>query len=270
MTKITNFLRYPGSKRRLLDFLGLYLPKADEIRGIYYESFVGSGAVFFFIDPRNAVLSDSNNELIDLYKGIKINPQRVWEYYSNFGNDKEEYHRIRDTFTSEDISYKAARILYLNRTCFKGMWRHNLKGNFNVGYGGEDRRWVINLENILELSKVLSRASIICSDFETIIDSCEDGDFIFVDPPYKPGESEQKNQHYSGKPFTYQDHIRLSKTLRNATKRGVRWALTNSSHPDISKLYSNTWKVSIPFGTGKKPGVMISEPGEMLFLNYKM
>ena len=102
--------------------------------------------------------------------------------------------------------------LYLNRTCFKGMWRHASNGKFNVGYGGEDRRWVITHQNIIELSKLLNKIKLKISDFEIILDNVENGDFIFLDPPYKPGKKELNESHYTYSKFTFNDQIRLSKT----------------------------------------------------------
>ena len=270
MPTLINFLRYPGSKRRLLNFLGAFLPTAKEIQCYYVEPFVGSGAVFFFIEPQQAILSDINADLIDLYLGIRHDPYSVWKYYSTFGNNKAEYHRVRDELRSGELCIRAARILYLNRTCFKGMWRHNLKGNFNVGYGGEDRRWVINRENLVELSTALRGADIRCSDFEAVIHACGEGDFLFVDPPYRPGEREQTNQHYAGKIFTYQDHVYLAMSLKHATQRGAQWALTISSHPDILKLYIGGSAVEFPIGTGRRPGVMVRHSGEVLITNYSV
>ena len=265
---ITNFLRYPGSKRRMLGFLSAFLPAADSITGCYVEPFIGSGAVFLFVSPRRAFLSDINSELIDLYRGIRLNPPGVWERYCEFGKTKADYHRIRALARPRLLVNRAARILYINRTCFKGMWRHNQRGQFNVGYGGQSRRWVIDEASLTLIAQRLRHAQIKCLDFEAVIDACVQGDFLFLDPPYRPGERELINDHYIGRQFTYQDHQRLAKALRRATQRGVRWLMTTSAHPDIAKLFRGNSIVSFPRGTGGMPGKMVSDSGEILVLNY--
>ncbi|GAI33501.1 unnamed protein product, partial [marine sediment metagenome] len=187
------FLRYPGGKNKLLNFLQSFLPKSNEISGNYIEPFVGGGSVFLSIKPNNAILSDLNNELIELYKGIRNYPHKVWETFCSFPEGKKAYYQIRDSsYNLQPLYYRAARTLYLNRTCFKGMWRHSPNGNFNVGYGGEERRWAITHQNIVELSKLLKNAKLFVYDFEKILDNVNDGDFMFLDPPYKPGQKELK------------------------------------------------------------------------------
>lgn len=267
---VTNFLRYPGSKRRMLAFLGDYLPTADSIEGRYVEPFVGSGAVFLYVAPKRAILSDINPDLIDLYRGIRRDPQQVWQIYKSFGSRKADYQAIRDTQPPRLLARRAARTLFLNRTCFMGMWRHNLNGDFNVGYGGQSRRWVIDQGSLLKIAPRLRRGTIRCSDFEPIIDACEKGDFLFLDPPYCPGEKEQVNGHYIGQQFTYEDHRRLAASLRRAKKRGVRWLMTTSSHPDILKLFRGNCIVPLPRGTGRRPGVLTISSGEVLVASYSL
>ena len=185
------FLRYPGGKTKLLDELLPHLQEKKFIRGRYIEPFVGGGSVFFAVNPDNALLSDLNKELIDLYKGIRNYPHKVWEMFAQFPEGKEAYYQVRDTaYQHQKIWYRAARTLFLNRTCFKGMWRHNQEGKFNVGFGGDERRWAITYENILDLSKRFKRASLLFSDFDSVLNEVQVGDFIFIDPPYNLGEKE--------------------------------------------------------------------------------
>jgi DNA adenine methylase len=189
--KKIKFIRYPGGKQRILNYIIPFLPPRQSIIGKFIEPFVGSGAVFFAINPKRALLADINPELIDLYRGIKYYPLKVWEIYNSFPTTKKAYYQIRDMNISEmSLAFRAARTLYLNRTCFKGMWRHNSDGRFNVGYGGQDRRWVINQETLKEVSNRLKHATLKCCDFEEVIDESKIGDFIFADPPYRPGERE--------------------------------------------------------------------------------
>ena len=269
MSYITkSFLRYPGGKGRMLDFLIEHLPSSITITGKYVEPFVGGGSVYFSIQPKKAILSDANQDLIDLYLGIQKDAGSVWEGFVRFGKTKKEYFRVRDSYSPRALAQKSARVLFLNRTCFKGMWRHNKSGNFNVGYGGQDRRWVINKENLIQVKKAIRQAKLICSDFEQIINNANENDFIFSDPPYRPNEKEQLHGHYVGKKFTFDDHIRLSKALKRATKRKVKWALTISAHPEILALYKGNCILKIPRGTGRKPGSTVNDSGEVLITNY--
>jgi len=140
--KKINFIRYPGGKQRVLNQIIPHLPSRKAITGKFVEPFVGGGAVFFALNPKFALLSDINPELMDLYCGIRDNPLEVWEIYKNFPKTKKAYYKIRAIKVDDmPISFRTARTLYLNRTCFKGMWRQNSNGEFNVGYGGQDRRW---------------------------------------------------------------------------------------------------------------------------------
>lgn len=268
--KKVSFIRYPGGKQRILNYIIPFLPLGEVIRGRLVEPFVGSGALFFAVNPERALLADINSELIDLYRGIRRFPLKVWGIYESFPKTKKAYYEIRAMkVDGMDLAFKAARTLYLNRTCFKGMWRHNSKGEFNVGYGGQDRRWVISPTTLKDVSKRLKHAVLRCSDFEEVIDECAEGDFIFADPPYRPGERELLNSHYMYGKFSYSDYKRLAKALKRAADRDVKWALTISSHPDILALFSENYIIPLPRGTGKKPGILTKNPGEVLICNYK-
>lgn len=264
------FLRYPGGKGRMLDFLIPRLASVNISANRLVEPFAGGSAVFFAMSPKRALLSDINPELIDLYRGIRRYPVEVWNIFRGFRPTKSAYYRIRDWKHNElDLPARAARTLYLNRTCFKGMWRHNSSGEFNVGYGGQDRRWVISKETLVRVSKDLWRVSLKYSDFEEVIDACEEDDFIFVDPPYRPGEREMIHDHYRYGKFSFDDHKRLAATLKRASAKGIRWAMTTSAHPDIVYLFHRYYIVAIPRGTGKKIGALTKDSGEVLILNYE-
>jgi DNA adenine methylase len=264
-----SFIRYPGGKQRMASCIVPYLPRKASIKGRFVEPFLGGGAVFFLVEPERALLADLNEQLITLYRGIKLLPKEVWEIFTKFPPTKRAYYQIRDTETdSADMAFMAARTLYLNRTCFKGMWRHNSSGQFNVGYGGQARRWVISEDSLIEVSNRLCTADLICSDFQPIIDMCEADDFIFADPPYCPGERELIHSHYVYNKFSFVEYRRLADTLLKATKKGVRWALTISSHPDILQLYKGNRIVPFSRGAGKRPGILTKNPREVLIYNY--
>jgi DNA adenine methylase len=266
---ITNFLRYPGSKRRMLGFLIQYLPAAVTLQGRYVEPFVGGGAVFLMLNPKQSLLSDINPDLIDLYRGIRQSPEAVWDRYCAFGSTKTEYQHVRDADRPQLLVDRAARVLFLNRTCFRGMWRHNQEGKFNVGYGGQDRRWVISLDNLVTVARALRKAKLRCCDFQEIMEACQAGDFIFADPPYRPGGKELVNDHYISEQFSFQDHRRLASALQDAKKRDVQWALTTSAYPDIVALFSDNQVITIPRGTGRRPGITVPNSGEVLITSYR-
>ncbi len=264
------FLRYPGGKSKLLSFLVNYLPESKDIKGTYIEPFIGGGSVFLYIKPTDALISDLNIELINLYKGIKLYPHKIWKTFESFPAGKKSYYDVRDkAIDNKPLYYKAARTLYLNRTCFKGMWRHNPQGNFNVGYGGEERRWVITHQSIIELAHIFRRAQILSNDFEEVIMNATKNDFIFLDPPYKPGKKDLHELHYSNGKFLFEDQIRLSETLKRLPKsKRIRWAMTNSSNKDILRLYDQFTIKKIPIVTRNKPGIFTNNYNEVLITNY--
>ncbi|NVM66607.1 DNA adenine methylase [Mucilaginibacter sp. SG538B] len=262
------FLRYPGGKTKLLSYLSEFLPK--NIEGKYIEPFVGGGAVYMFLSPEKALLADLNSDLIDLYRGIKNYPHKVWETYYTFPAGKSGYYKIRN---EKDIKaplyYRAAKTLYLNRTCFKGMWRHNLQGDFNVGYGGEERRWVISHKNLIDLSKLLRKSEITSADFHKTLANVATGDFIFLDPPYKPGEKEMDHAHYINGRFTFEEQKRLADRLKEVSaNHDIKWLMTNSSHPSIRDLYQDFTIRTIPKGTSNIVGVFSENSNEVLISNY--
>jgi DNA adenine methylase len=262
------FIRYPGGKQRLLRYLAPYLPTKNEIKGYYVEPFLGGGAVFFAVSPKKAILSDINPVLIDLYRGLRRYPRDIWQLFQNFPKTKEGYYKIRDAEAKSGLAYRAARTLYLNRTCFKGMWRENSNGQFNVGYGGEDRRWVINEQSLLAVSVLLKKAKLFKSDFKEVIADCCREDFLFLDPPYSPGGKELIHHHYVYSKFSFDEHIRLANVLKKATKKKIRWAMTTSSHSAILNLYEGLKIIHIKNGTGKMPGLLSNKSGEVLICNY--
>ena len=213
----------------------------------YVEPFVGGGSTFFLVDPTSAVLSDINAELIDLYLGVQQAPREVWEIYESFPNTRRGYYKARAMNPHTlSLTTRAARLLFLNRTCFKGMWRHNSSGDFNVGYGGQSRRWAITLQDLYDVAKRLQNAVLRCADFEAILDETAEGDLIFVDPPYRRGYREQLHEHYVGGKFAFEDQRRLAAALGRASERGVRWVVTNSFHEDLLDLYMQlAWPVQL-------------------------
>jgi DNA adenine methylase len=264
------FLRYPGGKQKLLSSFEHLLPTREIIAGRYLEPMIGGGSVFFHIQPRISIISDVNRELIQLYSAIKANPQGVWNAFKDFPSSREHYYYIRDLPPEKlDEIMRAARTLYINRTCFKGMWRHNSSGVFNVGYGGEERRWVIEEYDLILASEILRETEILSCDFQQLVDTAMQGDFIFLDPPYSPSQRDMIDKHYFLGDFAFSEQIRLAKALKRASCRGVKWAMTNSSHHEILELYPDVNIVMLPKGTSRIIGSVTHKSGEALIRNYE-
>ena len=261
-------VRYPGGKQRFLDAILEFLPARDHIPNRFIEPFVGGASVFFAVNPRRSLLSDRNADLITLYRGIRWDPDAVWARYSALPKTKRGYYRIRDAPVAGPLSEKAARMLYLNRTCFKGMWRHNAKGCFNVGYGGQSRRWVVTKQLLRQTGGRLDKAHLRCSDFESVIDEAVNGDVLFCDPPYRPAHCEMFKQHYVQQRFLFADHARLSAALLRASRRNVKWVLTTSSHPKILNLFEHAFVFPLQRGAGRAPGQITRKSGEVIVTNF--
>lgn len=269
MSKLT-FLRYPGGKQKMLEFLRPNFPDRDSIKGRYIEPFLGGGALFFDINPYISILSDINPQIIDLFLAIKNSPTEVWKIYESFPSGAKSYYQIRDMplFYPQDNISLAARFLYLNRTSFNGIYRQNRKGEYNIAYGGEKRRSAIEEATLLEVSNRLQNSTILVSDFEKVIGQTGRGDFIFADPPYQPGEIELKWNMYMYSKFGISEHLRLSQSLKKAHQRGVSWALTTTSHQNIINLFTDFNIIPLSIGTGKSLGHRTENSGEILVKNY--
>lgn len=227
-------LKWAGGKRWLV---GQY---PDFFRGsyrTYIEPFLGSGAVFFHLSPRHALLSDSNQELMDFYAALRDSPKEVavkLAYHASRHNS-DYYYEVR-TSKPRSISGKAARFLYLNRACWNGLYRVNKSGEFNVPIGTKTKV-VLNTDNFEQLGAQLKLANLLCGDFEETIEKSVRGDFMFVDPPYTVAHNANGFLKYNEKIFSWDDQVRLSLAVRRAVSRGVRILLTNAAHPSLFDLY---------------------------------
>lgn len=247
-TKVTPFLRWPGGKRWLSNDIAK-LFKDFEIKR-YVEPFLGGGAVFFNLLPEQAVLSDINPGLINVYQSIRDNPNLLIECLSKMPTDKDSYYQIRELFFKDSIE-RAAQFLYLNRLAFSGMYRVNLKGKFNVPYGG-DRKVDILWENklIQNASQVLKDKKIRNSDFEETLNETENGDFVYCDPTYTVSHNKNGFQRYNEKIFSWNDQIRLRDACFKAVLRGVTVIVSNAAHVSIEELYRPFQPIIIKRYTG--------------------
>jgi DNA adenine methylase len=233
--KVEPFLKWAGGKRWLTRRA---LPSPTQYER-YVEPFLGSGAVFFAFGPPKALLSDLNAELIDLYQVMRDQPEQLLRALKahHTSHSNSYYYKIR-SWQPEDLFERAARMLYLNRTCWNGLYRVNRKGEFNVPIGTKSSV-VFPDEDFRIFSERLRAADIICSDFEEVINECKKGDFLFVDPPYTVNHNLNGFLKYNEKIFRWEDQIRLKEALQRAIIRGVSVLMTNADHPSIRDLFEN-------------------------------
>lgn len=232
---VTPILKWAGGKRWLV--ATDRLPRPSSYRR-YVEPFLGSGAVFFHLKPSTAVLSDLNGDLINLYKVVRDNPREFEErmHYHQAMHSKEYYYQIRGELCLEPNA-AAARFLYLNRTCWNGLYRVNKRGAFNVPIGTK-QAVVMNTDDFQAVAFTLRNADLHNEDFEIIIDDTQKGDFLFVDPPYTVQHNFNGFLKYNEQIFSWQDQNRLRDALQRAADRGVSIALTNADHDSVRQLYA--------------------------------
>ncbi|HTI61204.1 Dam family site-specific DNA-(adenine-N6)-methyltransferase [Mucilaginibacter sp.] len=231
------FLKWAGGKRWLVNRDTGLLPQNNGFNR-YIEPFLGSGAVFFHVQPRNGILSDLNSDLINSYTIIRDCWEDLLEILIKYDkrHSKEFYYKIRASRPKSQIN-KAARFIYLNRTCWNGLYRVNKKGEFNVPIGTKTKV-LLSEDNFAEVSHILQNVEIEVCDFERSIDKANEGDFVFVDPPYTVKHNLNGFVKYNETIFTWGDQERLKNAILRAQKRGAEILLLNANHQSIKTLYN--------------------------------
>ena len=240
-------VKWAGGKRQILSELMKRLPKNWET---YYEPFVGGGALLVELYKRrmlkSAVISDLNEELINLYNVVKNYPHKLVEMLNNteFKNERDTYLKLRERFNEiignpEYSIERAALFLYLNKHCYNGLWRVNKAGKFNVPFGRYKNPSMPSQELILEFSNMLRNVEILNVDFEKAVSSAHQGDFVYFDPPYQPVSETAYFTDYTSRGFDYSEQKRLVKVCKKLTKKGVYVMVSNSNTDEIKDLYDN-------------------------------
>jgi len=231
------FLRWAGSKQALLQSIVPLLPKSY---GRYYEPFLGSGALFFHLKPKRATLTDVSGDLIQVWKAVRDNHSEILEYLRPLVPDRDLYYRIRSS-RSEDPTVRSAEFIYLNKTCWNGLYRVNSKGQFNVPYGAPRSDTIIDEENLLECSRVLRgrEVSIRQSDFAESLSRVKAEDLVYLDPPYVTKHNFNGFRDYNEKLFRWEDQIRLADLAERLRRKGAHVVVSNAFHKDILDLYPN-------------------------------
>lgn len=217
------FLRWAGSKKQLIPIIYTYWRNHHKR---YFEAFAGSASLFFHIQPKTAILSDINSELIKTYKQIKKNETKVLEKLRKLKIRKQDYYRIRELKPQQlDPAMRAARFIYLNRFCFNGLYRTNRKGEFNVPYGGEKSGSIPAEETFYKCHVALQNACLKTGDFEKVLDMTEHGDFVYLDPPYS-NKKIRIFHEYDPSNFNWKDLYRLRLWQEEMTARGVEFLIS--------------------------------------------
>ena len=240
---MTPFLKWPGGKRWAAPTIGRIVLDSLGKSGTYYEPFLGGGAVFFYIRPARAILSDVNSDLIETYQTVRDNPEQVAKAIRRMTVSKESYYRIRSSRPHTALA-RAVRFLYLNRTGFAGMYRVNRDGIFNVPYGGGERTPAVLWETdlLISTSVALTQATLLHGDFECVLEGAERGDVIYCDPTYTVVHDNNCFVRYNERNFSWADQERLVAVAEDAVRRGVTVLVTNAHHASIIKLYKG-WKL---------------------------
>lgn len=232
------FVKWAGGKRLLLSSLVDHLPSIESGRR-YSEPFLGGGAMFFALRPERALLSDLNAELIEVFHAVRDDVEGVIEALRPMTNDKDIYYAARRSRPRKPAT-RAARFIYLNKTCFNGLYRVNTKGEFNVPFGRHGRNLVVCDESQLRAaSRTLSGVDLEVSDFGPIARRTRAGDLVYFDPPYTTAHTNNGFIEYNKRVFSWEDQRRLAKVAATLVKRGVRVAISNADHPAITALYSD-------------------------------
>ena len=272
------FVKWAGGKRQLIPILNENLPKSF---GTYFEPFLGGGALLFHIlterKGQKCSISDLNSDLVLTYTTIR---DRIDELISSLKNHEKNYHKasksyyysVRESNPRSEIE-KTSRLLFMNRTCFNGLYRVNSKGKFNVPLGRYTNPNIVNEENLRSVCSILqsSKVAIKCRDFESVLRDAKKGDLVYFDPPYQPVSDTANFTSYTNKSFTYEDLNRLADLCLELDSKGCSVLLSNSDSKDVADMFSSkSWKIkkinanrSINSNSKKRTGHF-----ELLIKNY--
>lgn len=249
---VSPVLKWVGGKRQLMDVIEPLIPKYST----YYEPFIGGGAVLFSQQPKKAVINDSNIELINVYRVIQNSPNELIEKLREHElNNNEEYFyelraKDRDKEEYEMLSdvEKAARIIYLNKTCYNGLFRVNSSGEFNSPWGRYKNPNITNVTTINAISNYLNKSNvkILQGDYQEALKGIRTGSFVYFDPPYMPISSSSSFTGYTANGFGEEEQIRLRDFCDELNKKNIKFLLSNSSCPFIEEIYGNYEIIKVP------------------------
>jgi DNA adenine methylase len=232
------FIKWVGGKRGLVHELKARMPSRY---GVYFEPFLGGGALFFSALPKRAVLSDMNLRLVRTYRAVRDDVEGVISNLQSMPIDKEFFMSLRtkpiDQGTNVDV---AAWMIYMTRNAFNGLYRVNRKGDFNVPFGDGKAKEVCDVGNLRSCSQALQNVEIVYSDFDDVLTAADLGDFVYLDPPYVPTSTSSQFTSYTKDGMTQNDQMRLRSTCSKLKQRGVYVLQSNSDTWVTRKLYEST------------------------------
>ena len=232
------FVKWAGGKAQIVEVLLEHTPNSFER---YLEPFVGGGALLFKLLHPRSYINDSNAELINCYRVIKCKVYELIDSLKKHENEKKYYYEVRRQ-SPEDLTdvERASRLIYLNRTCYNGLWRVNKKGQFNTPFGNYKNPKIVNEKLLLVDSNALRNVELFCMDFEDFLMTCaEPDDYIYLDPPYHPISKYSDFKRYTRDFFDINDQVRLSKVFKELDRKGCKLLLSNSECHLIRELYKD-------------------------------
>ena len=237
-------LKWVGGKRQLIETFSTLLPKRITS---YCEPFVGGGALLFHLQPNTAYINDINKDLVCVYDVIRENVDELIEELENYRNEPDFFYSVRDwdrdreKYNSLSDVKKAARILYLNKTCYNGLYRVNNAGEFNSPFGNYRNPNIVNAPVLRAVSAYFNAAEIHFSsvDYSEVLSGINKGTFVYLDPPYDPVSETSSFTGYSKGGFSKHEQIRLRQCCDELDRRGIKFMLSNSATPFIMKQYAD-------------------------------
>ena len=272
-------LKWVGGKRQLISDIEPLIPKSIST---YVEPFVGGGAVLFHLQPKKAIINDYNQELMNVYQVIKDKPNELIEVLQEHKglNSEDYFYEIRSLDRSENYENmtdveKAGRVIYLNKTCFNGLFRVNRAGFFNTPYGKYKNPSIVNEVTIKAVSNYFNSAKIkfLTGDYKEALRRLRSGAFVYFDPPYVPISSSSSFTGYTEHGFDYEKQVELRDECLKLHNRGVKFLQSNSYSPEILELYSDQKVFNIEIVKAKRSiNSQVDKRGEIsevLIYNYE-
>lgn len=249
---VSPVLKWVGGKRQLLDVIQPLIPNYTT----YYEPFIGGGAVLFALQPNKAIINDSNAELVNVYRTIQTNPtELIQKLQEHEAKNCEDYFyeirsldRDRDKYVKLSEVERASRIIYLNKTCYNGLFRVNSSGEFNSPWGKYKNPNITNITTIHALNHFFTKSKITIKqgDYEEALIGIRKGSFVYFDPPYMPISSSSSFTGYTANGFGEEEQKRLRDFCDQLNKRNIKFLLSNSSCPFVEELYGNYDIIKVP------------------------
>lgn len=242
--KTSPFVKWAGGKKQLLERLEERMPTSY---GKYYEPFIGGGALLLDLKPQTAVINDTNEQLLNVYRQLKIDAEAVISEVNKLDAepcDKERYLATREIYNQKIISHEldpecAALMIWINKHCFNGLYRVNSKGLFNVPYNNKISGVSIDADNLRNIGEYLKAKDVEIrqGDFALACADAKSDDFVYFDSPYVPIDATANFTDYTKDGFFYEDHLRLAELFKSLTKQGVKVMLSNHDVPLVHELY---------------------------------